>query len=380
MISGAAGASLARCTSRIRAPLDHLIMSPSDRDQITTSISTMDAAIVTWYMPLANLQPLLHKRYEAEQFGELISSPIGTTTTTTSTTNNNTNTTSSSSSSVDGATAAAAAENADGGNVPLGLVTLIAGNNYPKKQTLLERCLDPAPHPTISLRIAVIDRVHWQRTAWLAQSICRSLCWGRLPQRIFSINLDWRSDVSIESRFDWENGRYAEDGYTLRVPALNFCLSLRDTGGSPLDRRRPAVAGFRDNESALHRLALAREVNMAGLGGAVYRQPLWSTPSLPNTAEVKVFEPGELFTRCFGVNPPVETPVAAWLLQNVEETLLYAVEGEVEDENEPNSATTYGDRSLTERVQKKAMNRYNGFRDEVRGKVYADIDGKELPR
>ncbi|KAH9600613.1 hypothetical protein LSM04_005632 [Trypanosoma melophagium] len=371
MISGTAGASLARCTSRIRAPLDHLIMSPSDRDQVTTSIRTTDAAIVTWYMPLANLQPLLHRRYEAEQFGELISSPIDTT---------DNKTSSSTKSSTSSSSSAASAENVDGGAVPLGLVTLIAGNNYPTKQTLLERYFDPAPHPTLSLRIAVIDRIHWQRTAWLAQSICRSICWGRLPQRIFSINLDWRSDVSITAKFDSDTGRYATDGYTLRVPALDFCLSLQDTGGSPLDRHSPAVAGFRDNESALHRLALAREVNMAGLGGAVYRQPLWSTPSLPNTAEVRVFEPGELFTRCFGANPPVETPVAAWLLQSVEETLLYAVEGEVEDENDPNSATTYGDRSLTERVQKKAMNRYNGFRDEVRGKVYADIDGKELPR
>ncbi|ESL10300.1 hypothetical protein TRSC58_01970 [Trypanosoma rangeli SC58] len=362
--AAATAAAVARCTRRARAPLDHLIMSPSDPDQVVTAIRTTDAAIVTWYMPLGNLQRVLHRRYEAEQFGEL---PFSSTTAASSLTARQ-------SPSEDAKDAPSADETA-----PLGFVTLMAGRNYPLKQTWLERCFDPAPHPTLSLRVAVVDRIHWQRTVWMANSICRSICWGRLPQKIFSINLDWQNDVAIDATFDTAADCYTTP-YELRVPGLGFHLTLQDTGKTLFDPTSRIVDGFLDNESALHRLALAREVNMHGLGGSVYRQMLWSTPSLPNTAEVLRFDPGTLFKRCFGVDPPVAKPVAAWLLQEVEKTLLYKMEGEVEDENDPNSATTYGDRSLTERVQKKAMNRYNGFRDEVRGKVYSDIDGKELPR
>ncbi|SCU65172.1 uncharacterized protein TEOVI_000523000 [Trypanosoma equiperdum] len=347
-------AASVRCTHRIRAPLDHLIVRPSDMDQVVTSIRTTDAAIVTWYMPLANLQHILHRRYEAEQFGEIIIPPVTTQDPTTSADEQNNN--------------------------PLGFVTLVAGRNYPQKQTWLERVFDPAPHSTLSLRVAVMDRVHWQRTSWMANSICRSICWGRLPQKMFSINLDWKNAVHIDADFDVDADRYNAP-YSVHVPGLGFQLTLRDTGRTVLDRETPTVDGFLDNESALHRLALAREVNMQGLGGCVYRQTLWSAPSLPNTAKVMQFQPGELFKRCFGVDPPAHVePVAAWLVHEVEQTLVYKMEGEVEDENEPNSATTYGDRSLTERVQKKAMNRYNGFRDEVRGKVYSELDGKELPR
>ncbi|KEG14463.1 hypothetical protein DQ04_00451020 [Trypanosoma grayi] len=363
-------ATAARCTRRIRAPLDHLIMRPSDPDQVATAIRTTDAAIVTWYMPLESLQHVLHRRYEAEQFGELLVSPPP----------GGAGAAASSSSPKSGEEAAAEPTASEENKpVPLGLVTLIAGRNYPAQQTWLERCFDPAPHSTLTLRVSVMDRIHWQRTAWMANSICRSICWGRLPQKIFAINLDWKNEVCIDGIFDASENRYTTP-YELRVPGLDFHLTLQDTGKTLFDPNTRVVDGFLDNESALHRLSLAREVNMQGLGGSVYRQMLWSTPSLPNTATVLRFNPGTLFQRCFGADPPVATPVSAWLVQEVEKTLLYKMEGEVEDENDPNSATTYGDRSLTERVQKKAMNRYNGFRDEVRGKVYSDIDGKELPR
>ncbi|KAG8348986.1 hypothetical protein TRVL_00203 [Trypanosoma vivax] len=383
---------LIRCTHRIRMPLDHLIMRPSDLDQKLTSIRTKDVAIVTWYMPLANLQQVLHRRYEAEQFGELSLSveddlksqfglpeckkggplsSLGTEGVTKSVNN-------------------PPAEELNGGTtnenpVPLGFVTLVAGRNYPKKQSWLERHLDSAPHPILSLRVAVVDRVHWQRTAWMVQSICPSICWGRIPQKIYSINLDWKNSVRIDAEFDEAVGMYSAP-FCLSVPGLNFHLALQDTGRTLLDPETPVVDGFCDNESALHRLSLPREVNMRGLGGSVYRQTLWCTPSLPNIAKVQQFQPGDLFRNCFGADPSTTSeiefarPVAAWLVREVEETLVYTMEGEVEDENEPNSATTYGDRSLTERVQKKAMNRYNDFRHEVRTRVYSDLNGTERPR
>lgn len=447
----AAGKAAVRCTRRIRDPLNYLVMQPTDPDQVTTSIRTVDAAMVTWYMPLHNLQYCLHKRYEAEQFGELLlpkgvaapqAKPLTPTEDVVKTAAarhgpsvvpaflrmtaprpsgaappppDGAAAGPSASFSERGAAAADARATSSGGNqlnnfvneagetvVPLGLVTMIVGNNIPAKQSWLERMVDPAPHPTLSMRVMVVDRIHWQRTSWLAGSICSSLCWGRLPQRIFSINLDYQNRVYISGGcsaaaeagtsastsaaasvrqplvFDAAQQRYASP-YQIDIPGLGFKLKIDDTGKTLFDATSRVVDGFLDNESALHRLALSREVNMLGLGGSVYRQTLWSSPSLPNVGRVVECKFGSLFERYFGCSP-VGDPVATWLVDAVDKTLIYQMEGEVEDENDPNSATTYGDRSLTERVQKKAMNRYNGFRDDVRHKTYSELSGDEVPR
>ncbi|KPA85760.1 hypothetical protein ABB37_00116 [Leptomonas pyrrhocoris] len=444
-MSATAIKTVVRCTRRIRDPLNYLVMQPTDADQVTTSIRTVDAAMVTWYVPLHNLQYTLHKRYEAEQFGEMIlpkgvappaakpliptedvvktaagrrgpsivpnfmrmtaSRPSGAEETATDTA---TVTTSSSPPTLStGGNQLNNYLNEDGDTVvPLGLVTMIVGNNIPAKQSWLEKMVDPAPHPTLSMRVMVLDRIHWQRTSWLAGSICSSLCWGRLPQRIFSINLDFKNPVIISGGddttgvstsssdprkatttagsgrqplvFDAAAQRYTSP-YQVDIPGLGFKLKLEDTGKTLFDASSRVVDGFLDNESALHRLALSREVNMLGLGGSVYRQALWSSPSLPNAGRVVECEFGSLFERYFGCSP-VGNPVATWLVDSVDKTLIYQMEGEVEDENEPNSATTYGDRSLTERVQKKAMNRYNGFRDDIRRKTYSELSGGDVPR
>ncbi|XQJ26985.1 hypothetical protein NXY56_002962 [Leishmania guyanensis] len=444
--AAAASKALVRCTRRIRDPLNYLAMQPTDPDQVTTSIRTTDAAMVTWFVPLHSLQYCLHKRYEAEQFGEMIlpkgmavpeAKPLTPTEESVKAAVARRGpsvvpqfmrmTAPRSSGAADADAAAAGSPSASlssrlssppspsaGGNqlnnyvneagdtvVPLGLVTMIVGNNIPAKQSWLERLVDPAPHPTLSMRVMVVDRIHWQRTSWLAGSICSSLCWGRLPQRIFSINLDYKNPVYISggsaadaaaeesapvsSRharqplvFDTVAQRYTSP-FQVDVPGLNFRLKIEDTGKTLFDTSSRIVDGFLDNESALHRLALSREVNMLGLGGSVYRQALWSSPSLPNVGRIVKCELGSLFERYFGCSP-VGDPVATWLVDAVEKTLIYQMEGEVEDENDPNSATTYGDRSLTERVQKKAMNRYNGFRDDIRRKTYSELAGDEVPR
>lgn len=432
-MSSAAVKTVVRCTRRIRDPLNYLVMQPTDADQVTTSIRTVDAAMVTWYVPLHNLQYTLHKRYEAEQFGEMILPPgvappaVKPLTPTEDVVKAAAGRRGPSivpnffrmTAPPGGGTVADAAAGggtppsssfphapSPGGNqlnnyvneagntvVPLGLVTMIVGNNIPAKQSRLEKWLDPAPHPTLSMRVMVVDRIYWQRTSWLAGSICKSLCWGRLPQKIFSINLDYKHAVNISGGdgdpskasagcqplvFDAAAQRYTSP-YQVDVPGLGFKLKLEDTGKTLFDASSRVVDGFLDNESALHRLALSREVNMLGLGGSVYRQTLWSSPSLPNVCRVVECEFGSLFERYFGCSP-VGEPVAAWLVDSVDKTLIYQMEGEVEDENEPNSATTYGDRSLTERVQKKAMNRYNGFRDDIRRKTYSELSGDEVPR
>lgn len=420
--AGKATSAIVRCTRRIRDPLNYLIMQPTDADQVSTSIRTTDAAMVTFYVPLHNLQHCLHRRYEAEQFGEMIlpkgvAPPMPKCLTLTQemageaaaarsgptvnpklimTANDLRGQTGPSASPLSSEAATPTnplrnqlnnyANEAGEMVVPLGLVTLIAGLNYPAKQSRLERWLDPAPHGTLSLRVMVMDRIHWQRTSWLAGSICNSLCWGRLPQRIFSINLDYRNKVVISGgeaggnplTFDEEKQRYMTPMH-VEVPGLGFKMSIEDTGKTLFDPNARIVDGFLDNESALHRLALSRELNMLGLGGSVYRQTLWSSPSLPNLGRLVQCQFGSLFEEHFGCSP-VGDPVATWLVNAVDKTLIYKMEGEVEDENDPNSATTYGDRSLTERVQKKAMNRYNGFRDDIRGKTYSEMKGEELPR
>ncbi|CAG9573982.1 conserved hypothetical protein [Leishmania major strain Friedlin] len=449
--SGAAAATkaLVRCTRRIRDPLNYLVMQPTDPDQVTTSIRTADAAMVTWFVPLHNLQYCLHKRYEAEQFGVMIvpkgvavpeAKPLTPTEDSVkaaaarrgpsvvprfmrmtaprpsgaadadagaagSSPASSPSRLSSSPSLSEGGNQLNNYVNEDGDTVvPLGLVTMIVGNNIPAKQSWVERLIDPAPHPTLSMRVMVVDRIHWQRTSWLAGSICSSLCWGRLPQRIFSINLDYKNPVYISGGnaaaaataaakesaplfskharqplvFDKVAQRYTSP-FQIDVPGLNFRLKIEDTGKTLFDTTSRVVDGFLDNESALHRLALSREVNMLGLGGSVYRQTLWSSPSLPNVGRVVECEFGSLFERYFGCSP-VGDPVATWLVDAVDKTLIYQMEGEVEDENDPNSATTYGDRSLTERVQKKAMNRYNNFRDDIRHKTYSELAGDEVPR
>ncbi|KAG5479106.1 hypothetical protein LSCM1_02956 [Leishmania martiniquensis] len=450
--SGAAATNkaLVRCTRRIRDPLSHLVMQPTDPDQVTTSIRTVDAAIVAWFAPLHSLQHCLHKRYEAEQFGEMIvpkgmpvpearpltptensvkaaaarrgpsvvprfmrmtapqssgAAKAGAEASDASPTSSSSRLSSSPSPSTSGSQLNNYVNEAGDTVVPLGLVTMIVGNNIPAKQSWLERLVDPAPHPTLSMRVIVVDRIHWQRTSWLAGSICNSLCWGRLPQRIFSINLDYKNPIYISGGdaadamtaaakagtpppsgkrarqplvFDTATQRYTSP-FQVEIPGLNFKLKIEDTGKTIFDPSSRVVDGFLDNESALHRLALSREVNMLGLGGSVYRQTLWSSPSLPSVGRIVECEFGSLFKRYFGCSP-VGDPVATWLVDAVDKTLIYQMEGEVEDENDPNSATTYGDRSLTERVQKKAMNRYNGFRDDIRQKTYSELTGEEMPR
>ncbi|CAD2218439.1 hypothetical protein, conserved [Angomonas deanei] len=531
-----------RCTRRIRDPLNYLILQPTDLDTVVNRIYTRHAGVFTFYMPLLNIQSILHKRYEAEKVAELIlpkgvaPPPVRSLTLTEEnvfasvmekqTENNNKKEEDDSNNTQyakflkrmagykgNSAKVIAKLNNANKNNtlfssfmmsapskeqiyrnennnqvtseeekilakgalpqeagrgkeereayvhaatdsqytvnekgetiVPLGLVTLIVGENYPligspeessstqnsffdfsKRFSLLQRLfygkIDPLPYTTVSLRCLVVDRIHWQRTSWLAGSICSSYCYGMIPNKIFSIELDYKRPVFInggeeeeaegkapqtnnnkkkEIQYDFEKGQYTTP-YQVEIPGHDFRLTLQDTGTSlfnvnldwkeekekdSFELHNKVVDGFVENESALHRLGLSREVNMIGLGGSVYRQTLWSTPSLPNIArphpnkKKNSIQYGSLFRHYFGCDP-VGPPVALWLVNEIPQTLIYQMEGEVEDENDPNSATTYGDRSLTERVQKKAMNRYNNFRDDLRGKTYSDIGGEEMPR
>lgn len=64
-----------RCTRRVRDPLNYMIMQLTDTHQVRNKVRAVDNLIMTWYIPLVNLQQTMHSRYVAEQFGEMILPP-----------------------------------------------------------------------------------------------------------------------------------------------------------------------------------------------------------------------------------------------------------------------------------------------------------------
>ncbi|EPY15825.1 hypothetical protein STCU_11734 [Strigomonas culicis] len=64
-----------RCTRRLRDPLQHLILQPTDLSTVQGAVYTRHAVMATFYLPLANLQAVMHRRYEAEQVAELVLPP-----------------------------------------------------------------------------------------------------------------------------------------------------------------------------------------------------------------------------------------------------------------------------------------------------------------
>lgn len=356
----------ARVVRRIRAPLDHLTMTALDTNQVVNTFSTKNIAMLSWFVPVSFLRTGVHRRYEVKPFAEISRSELPYELPTP-------------------APSAAADEDAqddilrDDPDAPvqLGLVTMLLGQNVPSSQSFIERMLDPGPHSAMSLRITVEDRVHWQYTSWNHVSICKSIFWGKVPQGIYDIHLDYKNPVNIDATFDPSARVFTK--YEASIAAHGLKIELEDTGIGMLDCSTPVVPGFLDNESAYKQLAAAREVNMRGMGGCVYRQSQWNTPTQPNVATIKTCEVDQFFVNMFGV-PPVGPPVVSWLLDKVDETKVYQMEAQVESENDPSTATHFGDRSLHERVQKKAMNRFYGFSDNVRGKAYADMRGEEYQR
>ena len=352
---------------RIRAPLDHLTMSALDTNQVVNTFSTKNIAMLAWLVPVSHLRTNVHRRYEVKPFAEIPRSELPYELTP----------------AAPSAATAEAGEDDDinrddpDAPVPLGLVTMLLGQNIPGTQSFFERMIDPGPHTAMSLRITVEDRIHWQFSSWNHMTMCKSTFWGKVPQQIYDIHLDYKNPVKIDANFDTAANIFSK--YEASIDAHGLKIELEDTGVGMLDASVPIVPGFLDNESAYKQLAAAREVNMRGMGGCVYRQTQWNTPTQPNVAKIKTCDVDQYFINMFGV-PPVGPPVVSWLLDKVDETKVYQMEAQVESENEPSTATHFGDRSLHERVQKKAMNRFYGFSDNVRGKAYADIRGDEYQR
>lgn len=347
-----------RLLKRIHAPIDQLVMQPTDMEFVKARTTAINGCIVSWLLPVASLQQFCHPRYEIE----------------------------------------AIAEHPEHGR--LGLLTVCASMNRLLHPGWLDRILDGGEwQPSLSLRVNVMDRVHWQRTYWGIRSYCKSRRWGSIPRRVLGIDLNNNDAVEIDTEFvpapaapaavsgqappngaaatAPRVGRYAR--FNVAIPTLDLELQFADTGVDVLAPEAPPVLGFTDNESALRILAMARETNTYGEAGMVYRQPYFATPVMPSVANVRIVRDG-FFLKELKTPLVLQEPIAAWLINEVEEIKLYREEASVEEENEPNTSTHFGDKTLHNRVQQKAMNRYFAFREEVRQKSYADIEGRETPR
>ena len=321
---------------RIQCPIDHLVMQSVDNSQVIRRVTAWDTCMITWLLPTSVVQRLAHPRYEVEGI----------------------------------------ADHMEHGQ--LGFLTFVASQNSVLDPSWSERFWEPKPQPSASIRMTVVDRVHWQRTLWAIRSYSGSTTWGKIPKHVFGMDLNDQTAVTIDAKYNEGNQQY--DFYRLKIPHFKLDIGLEDSGVGVLHPTNPIVPGFQDNESALRILAMGRETNFRGYGGMVYRQPFWASPAHPNVAKMSADSTVDEFLKSEANVASLGPPVAAWVIRHVPEIKLYQVEAQVEDENEPHSASHYGDKSLSDRVQRKAMNRYFNFRDEVRDKAYSDIEGREIPR
>lgn len=377
------GPSTLRLVRRAKASIDHLVMQPLDVNTLTSSFRAAHVSMLCFFVPAAALQEKLHKRYEVEVIAE---DPNGTS---------------------------------------YGVATLVTSLIHPltPRRSLLERIWDPPPFGSVSFNIMSVDRTHWQRSSWCQATYINSLSFGRLPRSLFGLNNHLHT-VSVDAQFDEKTQTYTR--YNVQVEGQRLRFGLQDTGLGLLDPRTPVVPGFLDNESALRALGMRSEVVMRGHGGLLYRQPMWSSLVHPNRA---VLAEGQAFVKVvsewakssdptdgeagavplskpappqvakdaasddagalsrYGLIgevfncPPPTAPFAAWLVDEVPCVNLQQIEAHIEDENDPASGThNAGEKGLQDRIQRRAMNRYVSFRDEVRSKAYSDIEGTELPR
>jgi hypothetical protein len=332
----AGGLPWSSIVKRVYSPIDHLTMQSVDNSQVAARIRAYDTCLVSWFLPTSILQQFCHPRYEVEPY---------------------------------------AFTKEKGG---IGILTLCGSRNTLLEKKTIDNFLEPKPQPSVSLRVSVVDRVHWQRSLWEIRSYAHSVRWARVPRWIYGIDIDDKTHIEIDTEFDEATKRYKK--YELRIPTYDLNLKLEDTGVGVMDRSTPIVPGFLDNESAMKLLAMQTETNTRGEGGCIYRTPYWASPVHPNVAKMLPDSEVDTFLTMEVNSPTLGPPIAAWLVRDIPEIKLYQVEAHVEDENDPNSASHFGEKTLHGRIQTRVLNRHNAFRDELRAKVYSDIEGKEVPR
>lgn len=321
---------------RVICHFDSLCLKPTDLGEVTNIVRSRNLGMITFLIPSRNLQELVHPRFEVEDMA------------------------------IDQAT-----------GTPYGILTAIVSEFSPSqksKKSLFERLFEPEWIPQLVLKTSVIDRHTWNRTAWHFRSYLKSSQWQDFPRKVYG--LDLRPDpVSLAgTKFNEEKDMF--ESFKAECPNIGFKLGLEDTGVSVLDPDARVVDGFVDNESALRVIIMHRESLMRGNEGTCFRTGVWSTPVIPNVANVTDFSIGRQICDLFELPEdqfPVDSPLCAWCVKDIPSTFVYQAESTVEDENEPNDWTDQNEKTYTDRAQRKAMNRNHEMKDEIRMKAYRDM-------
>lgn len=348
---------------RILSHFDSLALAPTDLTTIQSTTTSHNVALVSWLLPVGRLQQLVHSRFEVETIAR------------------------------------------DNEDTPYGLLTMVSSQfELPntERRTLYERMTEPKVVTQVVYKTSVVDRQHWHRTAWTFFSASSSALWARNPRKLYGIDIDLFNVKITAPKFDEERSCYGGAGelteeekkgaakqsnnrdsyYTLEVPDDGLKLSLKDSGRNLFDHRVRVTDGFVDNESALRVVGMHRESIMWGHEGSLVRQPAWSTPILPNTASLvpATFSPGRSMSERFGIAQEdfPTTPLVCWLVQRIPKTYIYAVESMIEEENDMSGGwSSQGEQPFQDRVQKRAQNRYDVFKGELRSRVYEDLKDEQ---
>lgn len=321
---------------RIICHFDELCLRPTDIQTVTNVVTSKNVGLISFLIPSKNLQELVHPRYEVEDLA------------------------------FDQSTGTA-----------YGLLTCITSQfsvqDEKSKKSLFNRLFEPEWIGQLVLKTSVVDRHTWNRTAWHFRSYLKSPQWQDFPQKVYGIDLR-SAKVDFNAKFNKEQNKF--DCYSSAVPEIDFNLELEDTGTSVLDPEARCVNGFVDNESALRVIAMHRESLMRGNEGTCFRTGVFSTPVIPNIAEVKSFNIGRKVCDLFDLAEdefPSEAPLCAWCVKEVPKTLVYQCESMIEDENEEHNWTDQNEKTYNDRALRRTMNRNEDMRDEIRFKAYRDI-------
>eukprot|EP00760_Papus_ankaliazontas_P033862 PhM_4_TR6767/c0_g1_i1/m.31778 len=332
--------------SVIRCPLDWSVIAPFDKKHVMSRFTARHHAVINYTVDPRYIEKYFHSRFTSEAFTD---------------TNG--------------------AEHA--------FVSVVISHTEVPKQHMgfVQRMIDPGPFPCVSYRALIQDKVVWKRTTWQFGTFLDSLYYSRIPRTVYGLPL-FNAPVSIDTVFD--DRRVAYSKFHVHSPGEKgigaIDISLEDLGVGLLDGNAPVLDGFDNNESAFAALGIPAEYVTRGEGNWVYRQASQCTPFCPNLANVVGTPQIPYLTESLGLPIDTATPHSAWVQDEVHDLQSLMIEAHVEDDNEPNSGSNMAGASgpsggIHDRIQRKAMNRAERMKSDIRQKVYADNEGKgEFPR
>jgi hypothetical protein len=328
----------------IHSPINFRTMQVVDRDTIITTFTAKNVLTVAWLCPMRQLQQLIHKRFEVE-------------------------------------VVATDEETKEG----LGILIMVAGRRVPEVHgSWFNRQFLCKPHDVVNFQALVVDRFHWKRTMWNLGSFCTSLAWAQIPRYAYGIT-SINASHNIRVTADLNRDANRNGSYECNVDGV-FTLKAKESAYNLFDADADLTPGFTDNESALNVLGLPRESLSFGVGGFVNRQPAWTplfNPTLAGGVSVELTPQsdavlGEMIGGPLPLNRP---PLAAWLMDELDECLVFTPEADIESENDPSQYGTgqLGERGVNMRVTTRAVARSRSFASELRSKAYGAAEGR-VPR